>query len=253
MSLACYALVLAVAAKVPAATIAKLEVALPDADHLQVSLRAAGPVGKLAPLSSHHLAVGSLAVPLEGAPDVTLVPGGFEARFGLSLARVPEGVLALDANALPLRFEARDERGRPVVVAEGTLDLGDADRVSVPLRRAYELYARLDRLDWNPSLTTVGFRALLSFYNPLSFSITVQKLEAHLRAGEAELFATTRPGFRLKPRQRSDVLVEQEVPLVSLSAAAQALFQQQPLSLLGQVVLQTPGGARSIPLFFGAP
>lgn len=253
MSLAFCALVLAAAAKVPAAAIAKLEVAVPDADHLQLTLRAAGPVGKLAPLASHHLAVGSLAVPLEGAPDITLVPSGFEARFRLSLARVPEAVLTLDPNALPLRFEARDERGQPVVVAEGTLDLGDADRVSVPLRRVYELYTRLDRLDWSPSLTTVGFRALLSFYNPFSFPITVQRIEAQLRAGETELFATTRPGFRLKPQQRGDVLVEEEVPLASLSAATQALFQQQPLRLLGQAVLQTPRGARSIPLFFGTP
>jgi len=235
----------------PPPAIVHVAVELPDADHAKLRLRAKGPVGPPAPLASQQLFFGELSVPLEGAPDLALLGDGFEASFTLPLARIPEKVLELDPHAMPVRFEARDSAGKAVFVAAGKLDLGDPGVVAIPAKRAYELYARLDRLAFQPSLASVAFSALLSFYNPLAFPITVRHLEYRVLAGHVEVLAASRPGFRLRPRQRSDVLVEQEIPLAALGAAASAALGQQNLTIQGQIVIQTPSGDRPIPLILG--
>jgi hypothetical protein len=232
------------------ATLVKVAVQLPDADHAQITLQARGKLGPLAPLAGHRLYLGDQGVPLEGAPDVTLNAEGFEASLVLPLARVPESVLQLDPHQFPLRYEAQDSQQNPVLVASGTLDLGDPGNVALPLRRAYELYARLDHWAVTPSLASLGISALVSFYNPFSFPITASRLELRLRSGETELWQTSRPGFRLRPQQRSDVLVQEEVPLSTLGAAVQALMASTSFRLEGQLILQTPTGPHAVPLNF---
>jgi len=235
----------------PTPAILHVAVELPGPDQVKLRLRAKGSVGPLAPLASQHLFLGNLAIPLEGAPDVTLLPDGFEASFVLPLASVPEKVLELDPHAMPVRFEARDEAGKTVFASEGMLDLGDPGLVAIPAKRAYELYARLDRFALQPSLASVAFSALLSFYNPFNFPITVRRLEYRVLAGDVELLAGARPGFRLRPRQRSDVLLEEEIPLAVLGAAVGTVLGHQNLTFQGQLVLQTPSGDRPIPLLLG--
>ncbi|MGQ9836302.1 MAG: hypothetical protein ACUVRQ_10110 [Thermoanaerobaculaceae bacterium] len=234
----------------PLATIVALVGDLPDADHVRVSLKAKGKVGPLAPLASQELLVGGVPVPLQGQPDVAVTPEGFEASFTLELAQIPEALLTLDLRNSPVRFQARSPLGKVVLAAESKLDLADPGVFKIPIERIYQLYAKLVQLSWGPTWSGVDVKALLSFYNPLSFPLTVRKIEYRLGAGETELLLTERPGFRLKPRQFSDVLLEEQIPFSALGAAAQAVLAQEKLTLQAWLTFQTPQGEKLLPLTF---
>lgn len=243
----------AVEAPVPlVATLTSIAVSLPDPDHVVLELKARGPTGRLAPLVSHQLWVGSIPLPLEGPPDVSLLDGGFEARARVDLAQVPEAVLELNAQAVGIRYQAHDSKGNPVLQAAGTLDLADQEQVRLPIQRLYELYIRVDRWNLQPSLTQLGFSALLSLYNPLGFPLTVRRVDFSVVSGETPLVTGSRPGIRLLPRRRSDVLLEQAIPLTALGGAAQALVQGKPLTLQGVLVLATPKGDAALPFLLGS-
>lgn len=237
---------------VPAAKIVKLTADLPDRSSARVSLQARGKVPKLKDLAKQKLYLGTTPINLSGVPDVSLTGDGFEARFQLPYASVPEAVLSYDPHALPLRWEALDSLGKPVLVAEGSVDLGDPGQVSFPPKRAYELFARLDRLQLSPGLTQVGFSALLSLYNPLSFELVVKQIEYEVKVGQTTLLTATRPGIRLRPGRANDVLLEQEVPLASLGGAVQSLLNDPAVEFSGKLVLRTPAGVQVIPLQFGS-
>jgi hypothetical protein len=161
-------------------------------------------------------------------------------------------VLSHDPHALPLRWEALDASGKPVLVAEGSVDLGDPGQVSFSPKRAYEHFARLDRLQLSPGLAQVGFSALLSLYNPFSFELVVKRIEYEVKVGETTLLSANRPGMRLRPVRANDVLLEQEVPLASLGGAVQSLLNNPSVDFSGKLVLRTPTGDQVIPLQFGS-
>ncbi|MFN3412529.1 MAG: LEA type 2 family protein [Thermoanaerobaculum sp.] len=236
---------------VPPAKIVKLTAELPDRSYALVTLQAQGKVQKLKDLAGHKLYVASNPVALPDPPDVSLTGDGFLARFKLPYASVPEAVLSHDPHALALRWEALDPLGKPVLVAEGAVDLGDPGHVSFSPKRAYELFARLDRLQLSPGLAQVGFSALLSLYNPLSFELVVQRIEYEINVGGTTLFSGNRPGMRLRPGRANDVLLEQEVPLASLGGAVQSLLNDPSLEFSGKIFLRTPAGVQVIPLQFG--
>lgn len=235
----------------PQASISRIDVALPDAGHAVLQLQARGRTGPLAPLASHRLEIGGMPLPLSGAPDVALTEDGFEARVSLDLAAIPEAVLELDPHALDVRYRAEDAKGNAVVQAHGTLDFADPGEVSLPVQRIYELYVRLDRWSLRPSLADVSFSALLSLENPFAFPLTIRRVEYSVTSGETPLFAGSRPGFRLYPRRRSDVLLEQTVPLVALGGAVDALATGKPLALRGHLILATPKGDQIVPFLLG--
>lgn len=234
------------------AKIVKLTADLPDRSYALVTLQAQGKVRKLKDLAAHKLFVASNPVPLPDPPDVSVTSDGFVARFKLPYASVPEAVLSTDPHALPLRWEACDASGKAVLVAEGVVDLGDPGQVSFSAKRAYELFARLDRLQLAPGLAQVGFSALLSLYNPLSFELVVKRIEYEVKVGATTLFSGNRPGMRLRAGRANDVLLEQEVPLASLGGALQSLLNDPSLEFSGKLVLRTPTGDQVIPLEFGS-
>ncbi|BCW93572.1 MAG: LEA type 2 family protein [Acidobacteriota bacterium] len=236
----------------PAARIVKLTADLPDRSVVLVTLQARGKVQKLKDFAKQKLYVGTNPINLPGSPDVSLTGDGFEARFQLPYASVPEAVLSHDPHALPLRWEALDASGKPVLAAEGSVDLGDPGQVSFSPRRAYELFARLDRLQLAPGLAQVGFSALLSLYNPFSFELVVKRIEYEVKVGETTLLSANRPGMRLRPGRANDVLLEQEVPLASLGGAVQSLLNNPSVDFSGRLVLRTPTGDQVIPLQFGS-
>ncbi len=233
------------------AQIVKLTAELRDRSYALVTLEAQGKVPKLKDLVGHTLFVAANPITLPDSPDVSVSNDGFLARFKLPYASVPEAILSADPHAFPLRWEAWDASGKPVLVAEGVVDLGDPGQVSFSPKRAYELFARLDRLQLVPGLTRVGFSALLSLYNPLGFELVVKRIEYEVKVGETTLFSGNRPGMRLRPGQASDVLLEQEVPLASLGEAVQSLLSDPSFELSGKLVLRTPAGDQLVPLAFG--
>lgn len=236
----------------PAARIVKLTADLPDRSVVLVTLQARGKVQKLKDFAKQKLYVGTNPINLPGSPDVSLTGDGFEARFQLPYASVPEAVLSHDPHALPLRWEALDASGKPVLAAEGSVDLGDPGQVSFSPRRAYELFARLDRLQLAPGLAQVGFSALLSLYNPFSFELVVKRIEYEVKVGETTLLSANRPGMRLRPGRANDVLLEQGVPLAGMGEALKALLSNPGVVFSGQLVLHTPLGEKAIPLHFGS-
>lgn len=234
----------------PPATIITFVAELPDPDHARLTLKAKGKVGPLAPLAFQELSVGGVPIPLQGQPDISLTPEGFEASFSLELAQIPEGVFALDLHNSPVRFEVRSPQGKTVLAAESKLDLADPGVLKIPIARIYQLYAKLVQFTWNPTFSGVAVKALLSFYNPLSFPLTVRRIEYRLGTGQTQLLSTERPGFRLRPRQHSDVLFEEHLPFSALGAAAQAVLAQEKLTLQVWLTFQTPQGEKLIPLAF---
>lgn len=250
LSLILFALAQGQSTPSPPATIVAVVVDLPDADHARVRLKAKGKVGTLAPLTSQELLVGDIAIPLQGGPDVSVTPEGFEASFSLELAQIPEALLGLDLHNSPVRFQARSPQGKTVLAAESELDLTDPGVLKIPISRIYQLYAKLVQLTWNPTLSGVGVEALLSFYNPLSFPLTVRRIVYRLGTGETQLLSTERPGFRLRPRQHSDVLFAEHIPFSALGAAAQAVLAQEKLTLQVWLTFNTPQGEKLLALVF---
>lgn len=232
------------------ATIVALAVDLLDADRARITLKARGKVGPLAPLASQKLLLGGIPISLQGGPDVSLTPEGFDATFALQLAQIPEAVFALDFHNAPVRFEAVSPQGKTVLAAETKMDLTDPGILKIPVSRVYQLYAKLVHLALAPTFSGVDVKALLSFYNPLSFPLTVRKIGYRLSAGETQLLNTERPGFRLRPRQHSDVLFEEQIPFSALGTAAQALLAQDKPSLQVWLTFATPHGEELIPLAF---
>ncbi|MGC8916813.1 MAG: hypothetical protein ACP5NF_07535 [Thermoanaerobaculum sp.] len=231
--------------------IARIVVELPDPDHANLTLVARGAVPPLVPLVSQRLTLASVTIPLDGPPDLAVEGEGFQARIHLTLARLPEKLLELDPSSVPVRYEALDAKGKAVLVAESRLDLGDPAVLQVPVKRAYELFARLDRVNWQVTSQGLELAALLSFYNPLSFPITVRGLHYRLLAGDSLLVEDNHPGFRLKPKTRSDLLLQPTVPFSLLGAAASSILNsQQKPRLEGSIVIVTPAGDRSLPLGF---
>lgn len=247
-----YALGSPVSTPVPPAKIVKLTAELPDRSSAVVTLHAQGKVQKLKDLAVHRLFLASNAVTLPGSPDVSLTGDGFLARFKLPYSLVPEAVLSADPHAFLLRWEALDSSGKPVLAAEGVVDLGDPGQVSFSVKRAYELFARLDRFQVSPGLAQVGFSALVSLYNPLGFELVVKRIEYEVKVGADTLLLGNRPGMRLRPGRANDVLLEQEVPLASLGRAVQSLLNNPSFEFSGKLVVRTPTGDQVIPLEFGS-
>lgn len=250
LSLILFALAQGQSAPSPPATIIAVVVDLPDADHARVRLKTKGKVGPLGPLASQELLVGGLPVPLQGQPDVSVTPAGFEASFSLELAQIPQALLALDLHNSPVRFQARSPQGKTVLAAESKLDFTDPGVLKIPIARIYQLYAKLVQLTLDPTLSGVNVKAFLSFYNPFSFPLIVRRIEYRVGAGASELLLTKRPGFRLKPRQFNDVLLEEQIPFSALGAAAQAVLTQEKLTLQVWLTFNTPQGEKPLALVF---
>ena len=251
------ALVLAAAAPAPKATatpnpvveipLKRVVVAFPTPDEAVVTLHGDGRELAVPELGSQRLKLGDVDVPLPAAPDVKVTPGGSSATFKVVLKTVPEGVLALDPYATRVRWEALGAKGKPVLAVRGTVNMADKNQVELPTDDLTSHYARLDDYTATPSGLTVGVRLLLSLYNPFAFEVVATGLEYRLEVGGNEVIAAQRPGFRLRPEQRSDVLVEQDVPLADLASSLASLLARKPATFSGVLKLQTPKGERHIP------
>jgi hypothetical protein len=231
----------------------RVSLALPDRDVVRVTLHAAAASGPVrAGLAGQRLRLGDVAVPLETPADVTLADGETRADFDVKLRSVPEKVLALDQHRLPVLWEGLDARGALVLAVAGTVDLGDPGEVEVEATKVYDAYAHVSDLRITPSLAAVGVHALLSLYNPLGFDVVATGLEYRLAVGTQQVLAAKRPGFKLRAGQRSDVLIEQDVPLGDVAGGVAAFLRGEAAQFDGTLAVRTPDGERAIPLHLTA-
>lgn len=231
----------------------RIALAVPDRDVVRVTLHAAAASGPVrAGLAGQRLRLGEVAVPLETSADVTLAGGETRVDFDVKLRSVPEAVLALDPHRMPVLWEGLDARGTPILAVGGTVDLGDPGEVELPLTKVYDAYAQVSDLRLTPSLSTVGVHALLSLYNPLGFDVVATGLEYKLAVGAQQVLAAKRPGFKLRAGQRSDVLIEQDVPLGDVAGGVAAFLRGEAAQLEGMLVIRTRDGERAIPLHLSA-
>ena len=244
----------ATGAAAPAARIAGVAVEVVSADVVRVTLRTpALPGGVPAGLAGQLLTLGEdVAVPLEAAADLAADGATARAAFDLKLRDVPERVLTLDPGRLRVRWEGLDAKGAALVALEGTIDLGDPGDTTLPLRKLYDTYARVDDLTVTPGLTAVSVHGLLSLYDPFGFDIAVTRLEYAIKVGKQTVLASQHTGFRLRAGQRGDVLIEEQVALADAAGAVASVLRGEPAVLDGTLVIRTASGDREIPLHLGA-
>jgi hypothetical protein len=233
--------------------LAHLSVALPSRELLRVTLTAPAPAAQLATgMNSQRLTLGGVRIPLATPVDVTVAGGQTRADFDVRLAGVPEGVLGLDPNHVPLLWEGLDGAGAPVLAVGGTVDFGDPGDVHLPVADLYHAYATLTGFTVTPGLAAVNVHGLLGLFNPFSFDVVVTRVELAVTAGTQMVLATRRPGFRLRAGQRSDVLVDQDVPLADAAGGVAAFLRGESAVLEGTLILRTPQGERAVPLHMRA-
>jgi hypothetical protein len=248
-----HALLLAATALVEAAgspplAVQRITVTVPNPDRVQVTVHAARSHGVASGVTGQRLRLGEVPVPIDSAVDVTVGGGETQIDFEVKLRAVPEAVLGLDPNRMPVLWEGLGAGGTPVLAVGGTIDLGDPGEVELPLVGLYRAYARLSDVKLTPSLAAVSVHALLSLYNPFGFEVVATGLEYRLVVGSQTVLSAQRPGFRLRACQRSDVLIEQDVPFGDVAGGAAAFLRGEPALLEGTLTVRTPQGDRAIPL-----
>ncbi|MBZ5587110.1 MAG: hypothetical protein LAO05_00960 [Acidobacteriia bacterium] len=224
-------------------------VAVRSRDVLHVTLRAPAPPGPPASgMNAQRLTLGAAQIPLPEAVDVTIGGGESRADFDVRLADVPEDVLTVDPNRAPVAWEGVGPGGTAVLAMAGTLDFGDPGEVEVPIKDVYRAYVTFTDFTINPGLSAVNVHGLLGLYNPFGFEVAATKIELKVTAGTHTVIAMQRPGFKLRPRQRSDVLLDQDVPFADAAGGMAAFLKGEPAMVEGELVLRTPHGDRVIPL-----
>jgi len=162
---------------------------------------------------------------------------------------VPEAVLGVPIEVLPVRWEGRDARGEVVLSIMGELNPNDANRLALPVDKLMDSYAHLADVSVTPGLSEVVFRGLVSLYNPFAFDVVATRLTYRITVGTEEVMAGARPGFRLRAATASDVLIEQGAPLANVAAGVLgAVVGRQPVRLDGTIGIRGPQGDRAIPL-----
>jgi hypothetical protein len=234
------------------ARLQRVTVEIPDRDVLRVTLHAAPGPAMHSGLTGQKLRLGDVPVPLRTPVDVTIGHSETRVDFEVKLRAVPEGVLALDPNRMPVLWEGLDEGGTPVLAVGGTVDLGDPGEVELPLAGLYRAYAHLSDLSLTPSLAALSVHVLLSLYNPFGFDVVATGIDYRLAVGGQTVLAGKRPGFRLRGGQRSDVLIEQDLSLSDAVGGAAAFARGAPAQLQGTLTIRTLHGERPIPLLLRA-
>ena len=236
-------------AAVRALALQRALVEVPAARRLKVALFATPSTGGASrAFSRSRLLIAGQDIPLASPGVTTDQPGNTVVHLEIDLTALPESVLTLPAGPLTVRWEGVTDGGRTVVTVAGTMDPTDRSQLTVPQDDLYALYARLESPSVTPVGSTLAFRGLANILNPFSFDVVVKGLEYRVVVGGAEVMAAQRPGFRLRAGQRSDVLLEAEVPLASAAMAAAGLLRGAAVEVVGQLRLATPDGERLVPI-----
>ncbi len=233
-----------------ALTLDQVAIQLPSRDRLGVELRAAplDPRG-LAPLRTQQLLLGDVPVPVVGTPAVQFHPTHTALSFAVELKTVPESVLGIPLDRVPVRWEGRDAEGNLVLTVAGEIDPNDRSRLVVPAEELAAAYARLEAPSLTPGLGEFAFRALLRLYNPFAFDLVVTRFDYAVTVGSDAVMRAVRAGFRLRAGVASDVLLEQSASLADVaSGLVGAVVGGKPVGIQGTIVLRAPTGEQAVPI-----
>jgi hypothetical protein len=231
----------------------RVAIELPSLDVAYIVLHAAPvPSAVKGPFSLQKLRLGTVEIPTL-APAV-LVPSAdtTAVKIELHLRAVPDLVLGLPLDQVPVSWEGYSEDGLEKLTIEGTVNPADPGSVEVPLRALYDEYTKIADVRMFTEDGKVLVRLLASIHNPFSFDLTATMLDYSVKAGDKEVIAGQRRGFRLRGRQWSDVVIEQEVaPAAAAAGGLAALLSPSSVQLEGRMSIRTPTGDRSLALKLG--
>ena len=233
----------------------RVAIELPSLDVAHVVLHAAPvPSALKGPFPTQKLRLGTVEIPVF-APAVLVPSSGTTAvKIELQLRAVPELVLGLPIDLVPVSWEGYSEDGLEKLTIEGTVNPTDPGSVGVPLRTLYDRYTKIADVRMFTEDGKVLVRVLASIHNPFSFDLTATMLDYKVRAGDKEIIAGQRRGFRLRGRRSSDVVIEQEVaPAAAAAGGLAALLSPSSIQIEGRMSLRTPSGDRIINLKLGNP
>ncbi len=232
------------------ASLDRVVIELASRDRLRVELLAAPLDGRvLPPLESQRLLLADIPVPVVGPPRVQYLPGRTAIAFEVALADVPESALGIPFDRVPVRWEGRDAGGNLVLTVMGEIDPHDRSRLVVPVEEVASNYARLEDPRITPGLREVAFRGLVRLYNPFAFDLVVTRFDYTVRVGDQTIMRGVRPGFRLRPRTGSDVLLEQSAALADVAAGlVGAVVSGKVVAVEGTIVLRAPTGEQAVPI-----
>jgi hypothetical protein len=231
----------------------RVAIELPSLDVAQVVLHAApAPSALKGPFVVQKLRLGAVEIPTFVPAVIVPASGTTAVRIELQLRAVPEQVLGLPLERLPVSWEGTNEDGRERLTIEGTVNPTDPGSVDVPIKTLYDKYTKIADVRMFTENATVLVRVLSSLYNPFSFDLTATMLDYKVRAGEKEIIAGQRRGFRLRSRRWSDVVIEQEVaPADAAAGGFAALLRPSSVRVEGRMAIRTPTGDRVLQLALG--
>ena len=231
----------------------RVAIELPSLDVAHVVLHAApAPSALKGPFAVQRLRLGSVEIPIF-APAVIIPSSGTTAvRIELQLRAVPELVLGLPLERVPVSWEGTNEEGRERLTIEGTVNPTDPASVDVPIKTLYDKYSKIADVRMFTEGATVLVRVLSSLYNPFAFDLTATMLDYKVRAGDKQIIAGQRRGFRLRGRRWSDIVIEQDVsPADAAAGGFAALMRPSSVHVDGRMSIRTPTGDRILELSLG--
>jgi hypothetical protein len=234
-------------------TLQRVSVELPSLGTATLILHSGTPPLSLkGPYPNQKLLVGNLEIPVFVPAKLAPAPGETAIALSLRLRQVPEMVLALPLEAIPVRWEGYSEDGHEKVVMEGRISTFDRNTLDFPIRTIYENYSKISDVKVTTDGGKVVVRVLVSLYNPLGFDLIASSLDYKVRAGDRDVVAGQRRGFRLRGERWSDVLIEQEVaPGDAAAAGLAALLNPSSVRIEGRMSVRTPVGDRELQVNLG--
>jgi hypothetical protein len=227
----------------------RVVVTLPSREVVRFVLYAPPVAGDLAKaIVGQRVSVGAVEIPVATSVRVEGTATQTVTTFEVKLADVPAAVLGVDPATVAARWEGLDAGKRIVAAIDGTLDMDDRNRLEVPTKAFYDAFVRVGDLFATPGSGGVTVHALVSLYNPFSFEVVATSFEYHLAVGSQKVLEGKHPGLRLRPRQSSDVLIEQDVALSDLAGGLGEVLRRRQPTMTGALVIRTPSGDRLVPL-----
>jgi hypothetical protein len=235
-------------------TLQRVSVELPSLDTATLTLHSGTPPLTLkGPYPNQKLLVGNLEIPVFAPATLAVVSGETTIRLPLRLRAVPEMVLALPLDAIPVKWEGYSEDGHEKVIIEGRINTFDKNSLDLPVRSIYEDYSKISDVKVTTDGGKVLVRVLASLYNPLGFDLVASSFDYRVQAGDSDVIAGQRRGFRLRGGRWSDVLIEQEVaPGDAAAAGVAALLNPSSIRVEGRMSVRTPVGDRDLQVKLGA-
>ncbi len=184
-----------------------------------------------------------IAIDSGTAATVELTQQGGWIRFDFPLAAVPEEVLSLGLEPMVVRWEGLGPTGDVVLAAERTVD--PLVRRGVELRPwdLFVKYGRVTELGVWPSAKGLQVRATLLLYNPLSFSVIVERLAYRLEISDQQVVEDEHEGLTLASREVTRVPIASTVAVGSaLRSGLNAILERPRYRLSCELEVRTPTG-----------